>query len=270
MSNGNPERTSSKKGIKTADIISIISVFVSSVLAWFTFGLYRTAANDSKTAGISASSAKMSAIIAQNTLDETRKYDSISLIKQQRAIDDNNTTSQLVFDRANKSLTLQDSSLKETQKEFYIENKPFIQLSEISVEDVPGTSSYLIKFNIQNFGKEPAQLISFKYKALGDDNKDPVRVDFSNMALVDGASGQYIPMQSWYRANQNTGYTPSGIFTAIKTGKGCIYIVGEVEYINTISEAKYLFKFIYKISPYPSMDIKTIIDTMYEMRKKTK
>ena len=64
-----------KKWTRT-DVIACLALAVSAILAIFTYNLYRIAANDSKTASNAAK-------IAQRTLDATRSYDSVSLIKQQ-------------------------------------------------------------------------------------------------------------------------------------------------------------------------------------------
>jgi len=126
---------------------------VTFLLFVYTYRLYKTAAEDSKTARQSAKAADNSAVTAQNTLDETKKYDSLSLIKQQKAIDDNNEGSKQAFDRANRSLTLQDSSLRETQKEFEIENKPFVQITDIKFDTLEKDKPIAIRYVFCKFGE---------------------------------------------------------------------------------------------------------------------
>ena len=138
---------------KVANIISLAMVVVTFLLFVYTYRLYKTAAEDSKTARQSAKAADNSAVTAQNTLDETKKYDSLSLIKQQKAIDDNNEGSKQAFDRANRSLTLQDSSLRETQKEFEIENKPFVQITDIKFDTLEKDKPIAIRYVFCKFGE---------------------------------------------------------------------------------------------------------------------
>ncbi len=166
-----------------ANLVAIGILVVTSILAWYTYRLYKNASEDSKTARQSAYAANNSAIIAQKTLDTTRKYDSISLVKQQKAIDDNNASSQLAFKRANKSLTFQDSSLKETQKEFEIENRPLIQITHIKLVTFEIGKQVEVDFNVTNFGKQPARIINNKHVlALG--RKDvPPNTDILRMVI---------------------------------------------------------------------------------------
>ncbi|WP_291123010.1 hypothetical protein [Flavobacterium sp. UBA6046] len=240
-----------------ADKIALFSVIVAAILAYFTYRLYSIASEDSKTANISALAADNSAKIAQKTLEATNKYDLASLIKQQKAIDDNRKSSQLAFDRANKSLTLQDSSLKETQKEFDIENRPFIQVSDINVDTSSNKYNITVKCNLINTGKQPAQIISAKTAFIY--SNEPNFSDFTNLKVNQHETGAYItngmlsPITFYGKED-----TPIIYITYVKKGKCYIYLLGEFIYRSVGTHKKYNYKFDLRIGVYPHFEVATI------------
>src|ERR1700759_2606346 len=115
---------------------------------------------------IQANSARDAAKIAQKTLDTTRKYDSITLANQKIADRKADSTDNIKNIRENdvfnaqkqfytntkKGIDAQIGAFKESRKDFEIENRPYLQVYNISIDSTDKKDWNLI-FLLLNSGK---------------------------------------------------------------------------------------------------------------------
>ncbi|WP_183575406.1 hypothetical protein HDF18_15895 [Mucilaginibacter sp. X5P1] len=233
-----------------ADKIAFGMLVVTFFLTIFTYQLYHTAVHDSETADTSAKAAISAAIIAHQTLVATQQYDSASLIKQQKSIDDNNSSSQISFDRANKSLTLQDSSLKETQTQFEISNAPFLQVKIYDVSPIFLNKQIDVRVQFENLGNYPAKIIYSK-TASATRNTPPDISFLKNGNKYSFADDNYIT-----KGDTQFRETLRGIIPAIDqikydklmSGEWFIYIGGIVKYKNLATNKYKFYEYMVKIN----------------------
>jgi hypothetical protein len=259
-----------------ANIVSCIAVGVSLWLAIVTYRLYRIAATQSNSVIKAGDAAQSSAITAKKTLDSaiifngksigeqekifiaTKKYNDSSLYVQQKAIDGNAKSSELTFQRESKSLDLQDSTLKETQKEFDIENKPFISIANIRIDTNMIGKKFTLTYVFINNGKQPCQIIDggVSFKPLDDpDFRDIPKVPQNTSPVnVYLSYNQFLPM-----TQKVDSVTTKSMFDLINSDKIFFYVYGKIKYKSIASEKIYTFTFDFRVSTYKTLDVKTLI-----------
>ena len=146
-----------------------------------------------------------------------------------------------------KSVETQIKSIKENQKEFELENRPVLMISNIHFGI---TNPVKISFDIRNYGKQAARLLSVKGKTIWStkanyNNFDTLGIGSLQETYLPG--GSYIKQEGEYEQN---------IFTSqeienIKSGKLFIYLIGEIKYYNQITMKRRIYRYNCKISYYP-------------------
>jgi hypothetical protein len=266
------------------DIIAFFMLLVTGALMWFTYGLYKSATEDSKTSVSSASAANRSATIAQQTLNEIkdyntkslaeqdknftdiRKYNDSSLLIQKAIIDSNSFANRSNLERTNKSLALQDSTLRETQREFEIENQPLLQIINIHLIPFEVNKTIHLTFDLRNFGKQPARLIVNKHiMRINPIDKAPI-INESEMVVDFKTKDMYLPNgvadpqddESNVNMNQE-------VLDLIKNKRWCLYIMGVIEFESTANSKKYQFRYNFRIITTPKYDLQSVVNEIKPM-----
>ncbi len=143
-----PEIKKGGNGVKWTDVMMVI---ISAFLAYYTWQLFNTATDQSKSAQESADAAikavKQDSLNVSNADRIAKIKDSVSRIKDS-----------LTIKLANKSLEAQINSLKQAQKDFEIENRPFIVFTNIVVDTTFKNNIINATYRAYNVGKFPAKV----------------------------------------------------------------------------------------------------------------
>jgi len=227
-----------------AIIVSIFAVGVSVWLAIVTYRLYNIAADQ-------AQSTKTAATIADNTFKAAKFYNDSSLKIQEKVFTKNDN-------RSKRSLDAQIASLKETQKDFEIENRPYIQFQSISIDTLKIGVKPIIRASIGNLGKYPAKIFKVSVKVRIDPGKALLEKDFTgnemvsdpNVIIANNTTMNFNFLDKIPLSEDN--------FKYLTTGKESFFISGKIYYINFLSKKKVINNFIYKIDVFPSLSVVAI------------
>lgn len=135
------------RAINNANIISIAGVLVNIVLIFFTYKLLKEATQQSNTA-------KKSAQAAINAVNEAKVANDLA---GQNSTEQGKIASKTLA-LTEKSVNGQLGTLSETQRQFEIANKPFLQLDNFSINRLDD-NRISIDFDMINLGAYPIQVI---------------------------------------------------------------------------------------------------------------
>lgn len=152
------------KAAKTANIIAFCSLIVAALLAICTYKLFTQATADSKTAVASATAAQ-DAVKEQRYNDGiTRDRDSIKFridtAYASKKFREDSVVNSKNFGISKNALQAQINSLKQSQKDFETENRPFIIYSDITIDTPIINHDINIHYVTKNVGKFPAKISS--------------------------------------------------------------------------------------------------------------
>ena len=198
-----------------------------------------------------------------------KKYNDSSIALQQAAFKSNNISNKQSFDRASKSLTLQDSSLKESQNEFEISHSPYI-----TVDDFGITPQDSLAIDIQNQGTQIAYGLEreitvkaenitagdqFKtFKALFNWIPLPKNTPFNFQALIAPTKDIYI-----FKSLKNIS---NADLMEVKSGKKTLFIRIVIYYFNTTTKKSMKFEAIYNFFA-PTKAIRTYYFNYTKLKK---
>lgn len=244
-----------KEENKTAIIanrIAIIGTFINLALAGLTYLLFIKTGEANKTSMQSLEQAQKAVEQAKRANDIADSNFRLSVI----AAKSNDEISDANFKLSTQSLNAQIKSFQETQKQFEIENKPNLQIGGINIDSI---SRLKISFNIRNFGKQPAKIFSISSALVYTNNpnltnaKYEVAKSFNSFVPQDG----YVP----FSISAGEKILNEQQIILLKNGNYFVYIIGECKYLNTVNLQKRSYKFNYRISYNPDIDVKIIRDT---------
>lgn len=243
------ERTESKSNKwKRAEIISLISILFTAALFYMNIKSFE---KTTQAVAISDSTYRHNRI-KDSLVDIGKKHsDSITTIKERRidSLDSIVRLRDYIKDSNNyalsiKSLNAQITSIQETKKQFEEENRPFIQISDITTD----TSGYnkLLSFKIINYGKFPADVLYIKYRigmALSVDENKIIYLKWqTNEHNIYIASGiNYLPEFTTMKASSNHP------MKAIKNGEIIMYLDVEIKYTTYGTKHTFLHTSVNKI-----------------------
>jgi hypothetical protein len=162
------KRENNKSGI--ANIIAFIALLIGAYLSYYTYQVFNLSQTQAQSVIDAGNAAKRSADIAQETLDSSISYQKqlatsqkISDKKSDKLDSIKNIHDNAIFNLQKKGVDKQIAYIQETQKEFEIENRPFITLAN-AIIDTPSIGQRLnYSAMIINSGKQPASIIDAYY-----------------------------------------------------------------------------------------------------------
>lgn len=236
-----------------ADVIAFLMLLVTAALAWFTFGLYQSATEDSGTA-------KTAATISQQTFDASKKYNDSSLAIQAKLFDEtktynrgsldiqqksfvgNNKDNKERFIRDTTALGLQIKSLKQNQAQFIKQNEPYLQVY-IDSMGVAANNTIQIFYTIVNLTPIPVKIIAHKSAGTAWNSPPPPIAPDKMAGSID--NNYYVIKES----PQSRKYTfpiklEDKIAQNVKNGTMFFYWISEIKYQNLISQKtkSYIFE----------------------------
>jgi hypothetical protein len=264
-----------RSGNRTQNIVGWAGVAVSAILAWFTYGLFSQA---SKQTGAAIHAANT----ADSTYNEAKNYDTGSLGKQQRffkenydltkasadSVDSNNrrvlafyyksldSSSQFnkqTLNTADSSLQVQIDAIKKAQKNFEVQNEPYLQIKSAIVDTFKVTGTYFgIIFETENLSGYPAKIIDTKMAfEVCDTPPDSNRVKQSGdfLLLINSYVIKESPLHR--RFFEDSAQFDPHSDSLLKTGKFKVYFWGYIRYINLVTKAPRIYEFKITMDPTP-------------------
>jgi hypothetical protein len=230
------------KGANTISIwavaVNIFLFLITLALAYISYRQYKSSDDAAKTANLTlAETRKFNSTTLANQKISDRKSDSLDRIKSMH--DDS------VFEYQKKSLNAQIDAIKENQKEFEIENRPFIAIANI-IGDTPiinrrmNYSAYLA-----NTGKQPAFIISTNYQFIT--TYDSTYTNMDNIPKIPGIEHSFVTNHELIPVLGNSSYIANKETVEYsKSHPMFTYFRGIIAYRGITKNKKYLFKFIYR------------------------
>jgi hypothetical protein len=130
----------------------IIAILINGTLAWYTAKLYNQATSQSQSASISAQAARAAVAEYRRSNDLARQ-----------AFERNSESSERTIELTEKSVQTQEQSLETDKFRFEIENRSYIQVSDIKITQLKPNMTLKIDYYVTNFGKQPVIITDFKY-----------------------------------------------------------------------------------------------------------
>lgn len=218
-----------KKPVNTTGIVfTIIGLFINGILAYFTYKLFEQTVTQT-------TNSKEAVTQAKRANDLTREAFDSSQIENQRTYDLNKTA----FD-------IQVQSLKEAAKQFEIGNQPHLQFQDFTIKAWSKGKPIAFTYVIKNMGNHPVKLYQmrtgFKISSNASD-KDSARKTFPITPTT-----QYITKDNPApKTFKTTTYIPDAIFDMLISGGLSFFYLGEVFYVNTVTNKKYKYLFTVKL-----------------------
>jgi len=245
---GVPEAVEANRIAKEANKISLWSTIVSGLLFIITVVLALVAINQYH-------SAQSAAITAQKTFDLTKKYYQANA-KQTDSIENSKfKRDTATFNLQKSSLNAQIASLKESQKNFDAENKPYVQMQSIYVDSLRTGYPPIIKASIVNFGKSPAKIFKISIKVRIDPAAKITEKEFTGNEIV---SKPNVVIANNAVINMNfidNKKLPKDQYEYLTTGRESFFISGTISYFNFLNGKTLYNKFIFKISLFPNLNV---------------
>jgi hypothetical protein len=230
-----------EKGWTKQDIIAIVAVLISAILFVITLLTFR----QTKRSVDIAAQAMKEAIINDSAMRarDSIKFSSDTAFAIKKFIQDTISANES-FSLSSNILQTQINALKETQKEFELENRPFVQVSEIKID----TSGYkaLLSFKIRNYGKFPADVLYVKYRIGAAVSRDENKIVYlktqtseHNIYIASGVN--YLPE---FGAMTSSSKHP---LSAMKDGEIVMYLYVEIKYTTYGTKSTFLHTSLNKI-----------------------
>lgn len=219
---------------------NICSLVVNIVLAYFTYALFLQTKTSTQAAVDAAKEAKRST-------DHSIQIDSVNYVRDTASDRKQDEKDRLTIQLANKSLDAQIGSIKETQRQFELSTKPFLQFIDFKVYYNDSDFRINVEPTIVNQGIQPAKIL-FYYNTLffgPDTTVSYIRNNYQGeqkKVIIDWYIIKENPRN--YRLGWSNRLAPS-LYKNIKDGKVFVYLFGEMIFENAITKERR--KYIYTI-----------------------
>ncbi len=254
------------KSANTANIISIINVLVAAILAVVTYLLFQQATRDSKTAERAANAAQ-DAVTEQRLNDSTiRKNDSMKFILDTASTSKNfredSISNRRNFEISANTLKAQTNALTQQQKDFEIENRPVLGISDFSVDTTYPDNKINISLVVNNYGKFPAKDIYVNTKInIGVDTLSLLNRETQYITIN---TNDYIANGGRLNSTTTTQIINSIVVRIIKNKETNIFVFINMHYQSNILNKTYFSYLVYKISFTPSFGAVAIVNKEWE------
>lgn len=215
-------------------------VIIGTFVAGFTIALFFQT-KKSTDAAIKAANA------ADNTYKEQRFNDGVLRRRDSINAIANEDNERRRFSLDSTSTQAQIQSIKEAQKQFEVENEPYLQIEVTSI-DTPFLKGkpISIKYDIKNLKINPVKIIIDK-GAFEITDARPDKFDVFKKKSKGANFNVYTTKESPYKTG---GILPTEarVFNAVAGGKSSVFILNDIEYIDLLSSKKRFYKSIIKIT----------------------
>jgi hypothetical protein len=199
-------------------------------------------------------SANSAAKTAQQTLIETKKFDSTTLANQKvsnRKIDSidsvKNEREVATFNLQKSGLTAQIKALQQTQKNFEIENQPFLEADDVTVSLFEMGIQMQVQLTVKNVGAFPVQVINVTNgTAIG-------AVAPTVKSIINIAKANYFPYETYISKESPAIWTYDAQmvdvnkYNSVKNGQFFVWIGGVITYKNLATQKVRYYTFLKKM-----------------------
>ena len=232
-----------------ANMVSIIAVIISGLLAVFTYYLYHIASGQVESVVKAGNAAQSSANTAIKTLEETKAYNK-GYIKLQKQIFTSDSLSDVKRQkRDSAALNTQITALNQTQKNFELTNRAYLQISAFDTVRL-GKPYAIIAFLISNIGQQPAKIIDgYANMTINIPGLTDRKVISENGREKWLPENSYVITSAPVQKNINLdGVVDINYINQLKSGERDFYIYGKYNYINNATNKKTLYEFYAELS----------------------
>jgi hypothetical protein len=253
---------------KVANTISALMFCATILLACFTIGLFNKTSIQAEKATISANAAvtadsltkvqiEQATCAAEDALARQDISDKISAIHIQKK----DSLDIVTFKLQDSALKTQIKGLRQAQNDFEIENKPLIEVDPMGVDSIGAGMKMTIVVRVFNFGKQPAKIrfLNFKVEiselANFKDYGNYPKPTYAENSIIPG--GVNIPII--YK--DDFPQTTEDQVKKLRIGSEFVYVIGECDYMNTVTNKESFYRFDYRIGIHPIFNILSIEDS---------
>lgn len=232
------------KGWSKAEIISLFGILISGSLFFMTLRAFK---KTSKAVEIS-----------EESLKDSRRKDSIAAISSVKRDfldsirrEQDYTRDTIARRQAQQSLQAQINSIQEAQKEFEIDNMPYLECQNFTFRQFEAGKPPVIECQIINLGNHTAKILSgrlghyYNTYTLDDPFKQLAQYKFM-INVYPTYVGRGYPELHHYYANRPISFED---FNKIKMGVFKITFYGEITYISEATEKKRICYFVVELFP---------------------
>ncbi|HEV8082279.1 MAG TPA: hypothetical protein VGP55_03715 [Chitinophagaceae bacterium] len=162
----------------------------------------------------------------------------------------NDSFAKNTLDLSYESLRQQIKSIQETQKEFDIQNTPFLECKKFRVENVAANQRPVTTFGIYLYSQQAQKILKIQFGSLISSN--PVNPDVATMKSIlrnIQSESRYITRDDpIYIKNETPSVINSSIASHLLLGEWFFYMYGEIAYENEVSKKKRLHTFYIKFN----------------------
>lgn len=192
--------------------------------------------------------------IAKQTLDSTN-MNNHKVFKLQQAANNSADSSEkekskreiAIFRLQKTSDSTQIAALQETQKEFEIENKPFLQVVNFKIDTIISEKKWAIHYDYVNLGKQPIRSVKDSIVVILDTDKSIRQFENKKASWVGKKINIYLTQQAVFKNEWKGDPIPDFLIKGIYSKKYSIYLEGKLFYINTQTKKKSKYEYLYKI-----------------------
>ncbi len=251
----------------SANKIAIFGTLINAVLAGLTFMLFQKTVEANRISQLALTESTRANDISTQALKDSRKADSISVFKDsvisafnERQYLNGREKDSITISITRKSLESQINSLRESQKQFQIENLAYIECSDFNFASFESNKEPKIAFKIQNVGRVPVKVMGFKlgffYRNTIGFNPDGY---LKTLAYESIPTTFYITKET-PRIQFFTAYDKISAlhFDAVSKGVLALFFCGEIKYVNEMNGKKMKYIFNALLNPPPSIEHKMV------------
>jgi len=242
------------------NIIAAIAVCVAIWLAVVTYQVYKLALGQANSVINTATAAKISADASTKSANlQKQALDSQISAKRQSDIADSKKLKRDTdfINKQEKGINAQINAIKTNQSEFEIENRPFIEIGNITI-DTPAVGKIMTSSaSIGNGGKQPAFIISAAYGFVS--SFDSNYTSMENIPAQPDIINDYLPNNETIPIQSSADIPISQMaFDYVNGKKLYVYFRGKIKYRGLVKNKIYKFKFIYRITVDKKRAAKTV------------
>jgi len=237
--------------------IARIAIYVNGVLAALTIValvLSVKAVNEASRAGD----------LADNSFRQYKRANDLAqqnILLAKESLDSNNRSSAAAFELSRHALGEQIQDFNEKKRQFQLENRPYLQISNMVVDtfNLKPNRFFSVTFWINDFGKQPAIIEDIRMKLeiskVGDYQDTSGTIDLRDL------NGTFIPSENHCEGGI---YFPRPITReediSIITRQEHIFVIGQITYVNPISNTTRIYKFDISLYNFPGTEVRAVVN----------
>lgn len=240
-----------------ANLIALCSVIVSGFLFYYTYQLFNETKKSTSAAVSSADASMRSAKAAETSIAQQKIIDSSNRVSQKQSSYQDSINNANNLNVSINALKIQENSLNQSQKDFEMESRPILVISDLILDTTYANDMVNITFMLVNVGKFPAKDVFLDAKILiGTDTTYPLlKSPWAKLSTNDYLASTY--RLTLYSKMEITNPVELRI---LKNKKTNVYFFCEYSYKNSILKKSYSNYIVYQIKLLPQLNVAAIVN----------